>query len=1237
MGIGLSAQWVDSDVGLSNGHFAGRYDEHDGPVRGVEFHRSQPLFVSGGDDYKIKLWNYKLRRCVFTLLGHLDYIRTVSFHHESPWIVSASDDQTVRIWNWQNRQCLAVMTGHNHYVMSAAFHPAEDLVVSASLDQTIRVWDISELRTGGNRPFPSSKGPQDVLSKVKGKLPPSVNADLFGTSDAVVKYVLEGHSRGVNWATFHPTLPLIISGADDRQVKLWRMSDTKAWEVDTFRGHFNNVSSAIFHPHRELVISCSEDKTIKVWDLARRICVHTFRRENDRFWISAAHPRINLLAAGHDSGMVVFKLERERPAYSVTPNSLVYLKDNYVRTMDFHNGRDQPLMAVRSQPNASIFSGGYAGLFGEGSSSQASHSAAYQAPPRSMEYNEAEKAALLSYDGEGGSYELYVMPKSYSHGEAVIDARRGVGATPIFVGRNRFATLEKGKVIVIRDLHNEVTKRVTVSLPGADRLFPAGSGFCLVRNEERVILQDLQQKKAVGEIAAPHVKYVIWSDDNSKVALLGKHTIVLASRRLEHLATVHETIRVKSAAWDDSGVLLYTTLNHLKYSLPNGDSGSVKTLELPIYLTRVRGPAVCYLDREGNPGLMPIDPTEFSFKLLLLRKRYDDVKRMIAQKQLTGQAIIAYLHKKGFPEVALHFVQDEGTRFSLAIDSGALDIALSAAKELNDTATWRKLASEAMRQGNMEIVELCYQKTKDLENLAFLYVITGNFEKLEKMSKIAEGEGNLMARFQFSMFLGDVESRIRILSDCGQILLARLTAKTYGLNDLLEELGGDDDRIPSYDGKIFLQPTPVCYEFNWPQLPLNRGLFTRDPNSEVFEEPTANPYEDAAAFAESERDATWDDDAAKPTVPQVLDPFAVDLPDADGVEEAGAWGDEDLEIDGVEVVDTQPVDQQDEFGNERSEDVVEGGYYVAPMPGPGRLVRWTRNAALAGELAAAGAVEEAMKLLSRQIGARSFVAMKDAFGAAMIGTRSSLPGIVDMVPTLMYLSRVEDAELPAPVLSLVSIRERVRGAAQQVTVGKFSDALRNWISIISSLPLIVVDTAEEQAEIVKLLASCREYITGLKIEIEQKQAKANNNAARQVQLAGLFTTCGLAPNHIQLTLRAAMKTAYDTKNFILAGTFARKLLDTAPQPSLADAARKVIQACDSNRSNADEVDFDDRRDFVVECSTLTPLYAGQSRSSCSYCQAAYLPAVDGSLCNICGIGTVGLAVEGLRVTRKKFA
>ena len=67
---------------------------------------------------------------------------------------------------------------------------------------------------------PGSGGLDDVGGALKGP----GHTELFGSSDATVKHVLEGHDRGVNWACFHPTLPLIVSGADDRQVKLWRMN-----------------------------------------------------------------------------------------------------------------------------------------------------------------------------------------------------------------------------------------------------------------------------------------------------------------------------------------------------------------------------------------------------------------------------------------------------------------------------------------------------------------------------------------------------------------------------------------------------------------------------------------------------------------------------------------------------------------------------------------------------------------------------------------------------------------------------------------------------------------------------------------------------------------------------------------------------------------------------------------------------------------------------------------------------
>jgi coatomer protein complex subunit alpha (xenin) len=112
---------------------------------------------------------------------------------------------------------VCTMTGHNHYTMCAQFHPKEDLVVSASLDQSVRVWDISGLRK--KHSAPTSMSFEDQMARAN-----SSQADVFGNTDAVVKFVLEGHDRGVNWVAFHPTLPLIVSGGDDRLVKLWRMS-----------------------------------------------------------------------------------------------------------------------------------------------------------------------------------------------------------------------------------------------------------------------------------------------------------------------------------------------------------------------------------------------------------------------------------------------------------------------------------------------------------------------------------------------------------------------------------------------------------------------------------------------------------------------------------------------------------------------------------------------------------------------------------------------------------------------------------------------------------------------------------------------------------------------------------------------------------------------------------------------------------------------------------------------------
>ncbi|KIJ11747.1 hypothetical protein PAXINDRAFT_171694 [Paxillus involutus ATCC 200175] len=641
----LAAALHNGSVQLWNyrmGVLVDRFEEHEGPVRGVAIHPSRALLVTGGDDYKIKVWDLRPqnRRCLFTLHGHLDYVRTVQFHHEMPWILSASDDQTIRIWNSTSRNCIAILTGHSHYVMSAQFHPKDDLIVSTSMDQTVRVWDISGLRK--NTP---NSGPNNFET-----------FDTFST----VKYVLEGHDRGVNFAAFHPTLPLIVSAADDRTIKIWRMSETKAWEVDSCRGHFNNVSNALFHPKHELIVSCGEDKTVRVWDLAKRTAIQTFRREQDRFWVLAAHPNLNLFAAGHDSGLIVFKLERERPAFSVHADSLYYIRDKYVRAYDFNTGSDIGLLSVRK------FGSPYV-------------------PPRTLSYNPAERAVVTTISSDNGLFELASLP-TQTNGEvkdSSTDGKHGSASSAIFVARNRFAVLNKTtQLIEVRDLSNSVVKSIKAPIQ-TNEIFYGGTACLILSSTSSVALYDIQQQKTIAELNSPPVKYVAWSADSQLVALMSKHTITIANKNFSQSSLIHETIRIKSGAWDDAGVFIYSTLNHIKYCLPQGDHGVICTLDNPIYLTRIKGVTAHCLDRSARPRTITFDPTEYRFKLALLRNNYEEMLHIIRTSTLIGQSIIAYLQQKGFPEIALHFVQDKNTRFDLAIECGNLDVALETARAID--------------------------------------------------------------------------------------------------------------------------------------------------------------------------------------------------------------------------------------------------------------------------------------------------------------------------------------------------------------------------------------------------------------------------------------------------------------------------------------------------------------------------------------------------------------------------
>jgi len=486
----------------------------------------------------------------------------------------------------------------------------------------------------------------------------------------------------------------------------------------------------------------------------------------------------------------------------------------------------------------------------------------------------------------------------------------------------------------------------------------------------------------------------------------------------------------------------------------------VRTLEHTVYLVRVKARTVYCLDRDAKPKTIIIDPTEYRFKLALVKRNYDEMLNIIKNSSLVGQSIISYLQKKGYPEIALQFVQDPQTRFELAIECGNLDVAVEMAKQLDRQKLWLRLGNEALAHGNHQIVEMAYQKLRNFDKLSFLYLSTGDEEKLSRMAKIAEHRGDMTSRFQNALYLGDVQNRIQMYKDIdlckvschvyGMALtaadpLAYTTAKSHGLQDecrdILEASGVTEDQInvPSL-GKPLATPKTIVSTFktNWP---------TKAASHTVFEE---------ALMGQSDGQ-----DQSTTTNRDLVDEEPADLL-GDTQQNGHIEPEEDEDAAGWDMGDDVHVEPENDFVH------VEGAEAGA---GSSEADVWSRTSPIAADHVAGGSFESAMQLLNRQIGAVNFKPLQPRFEEIYEASRTFLPANAGMPPLLNYIRRTleeTDQRWIKPIIARdpesISATELQAGRTYMRT-NKLEEGVRTFKNILHLLLINTVSSQQQAAEV----------------------------------------------------------------------------------------------------------------------------------------------------------------------------
>src|SRR5882762_3108304 len=92
--------------------------------------------------------------------------------------------------------------------------------------------------------------------------------------------VLEGHTSVCLCIAFSPYGEQLVSGSDDRTVRLWNISTGALLQI--MKGHSHCVQSVMYSPDGRYIASGSDDETVRIWDAISGLQVQTYAGHSDR-------------------------------------------------------------------------------------------------------------------------------------------------------------------------------------------------------------------------------------------------------------------------------------------------------------------------------------------------------------------------------------------------------------------------------------------------------------------------------------------------------------------------------------------------------------------------------------------------------------------------------------------------------------------------------------------------------------------------------------------------------------------------------------------------------------------------------------------------------------------------------------------------------------------------------------------------------------------------------------------
>jgi polyadenylation factor subunit 2 len=126
----------------SNMNNVKEFQAHECPLREAAFSPTDVKFVTGADDKKVKIFDFKTCQEERILEGHRSEIRCVDWHPKMGLVVSGGKDKLVKLWEPRSGQVVHTIKDHKNYVMKVKFNQNGNWFITACRDLLIHMYDV---------------------------------------------------------------------------------------------------------------------------------------------------------------------------------------------------------------------------------------------------------------------------------------------------------------------------------------------------------------------------------------------------------------------------------------------------------------------------------------------------------------------------------------------------------------------------------------------------------------------------------------------------------------------------------------------------------------------------------------------------------------------------------------------------------------------------------------------------------------------------------------------------------------------------------------------------------------------------------------------------------------------------------------------------------------------------------------------------------------------------------------